>query len=62
MTYSIRTLLGVAAAGAVALTSRADLAAGLCARQCQPQGVDTTGLFVRDKWPEQTRIVATSWP
>lgn len=54
MTYSIRTLLGVAAAGAVALTSLLTLPQAYAHGNVTPQGVDTTGLpKVGDKWLEQ---------
>ncbi|MCC7646627.1 Quinohemoprotein alcohol dehydrogenase ADH-IIG precursor [compost metagenome] len=54
MTYSIRTLLGVAAAGAVALTSLLTLPHAYAHGNVTPQGVDTTGLpKVGDKWLEQ---------
>ena len=54
MTYSIRTLLGMAAAGAVALTSLLTLPHAYAHGNVTPQGVDTTGLpKVGDKWLEQ---------
>ena len=54
MTYSIRTLLGVAAASAVALTSLLTLPQAYAHGNVTPQGVDTTGLpKVGDKWLEQ---------
>jgi cytochrome c-550 PedF len=54
MTYSIRTLLGVAAAGAVAITSLLTLPDAYAHGNVTPQGVDTTGLpKVGDKWLEQ---------